>query len=110
MTKFKYLISCVLLLFISCKEQKTSIPSNVLPEDKMVEVLTDVRLAEANARVARQMQQYEEHLLDSAYFVIYKLHDINTQQLKESLEYYGERPELLKKINEKVLENLNLIN
>lgn len=110
MTKLKFLIAGLLLVATACTKKNQSIPSGILEEEKMVGVLTDMRLAEANAKIARQMQQYEEHMLDSIYFVIFKIHDVTSDQVEHSLDYYGEDPERMKVINEKVLEELNRIN
>lgn len=75
-----------------------------------MEILTDIRLAEANVKVARQMQQYDPKQLDSSYAVIFHKYDVSSEQVDSSFSYYSVRPEIMQRINEKILERLNMLN
>ncbi|PZD77737.1 DUF4296 domain-containing protein [Mesonia sp. K7] len=85
MKKFVYL---GLLLILSCQDvKKAKKPDNLIPEDKMVEVLVDMHKLDALIsvnRVAYDLRNVESHEL------IYQKHQIDSLQFEQSSDYYSE--------------------
>ena|SRR5687768_995652 len=87
-----------LLLFFSCK-QKTKVPDNILPVDKMEKVLMDMMLAD---------EFYNQKQIDSAtidsfsrtnlYKAVFTLHKTNKEEFRKSLNFYESHPDLLKTV------------
>jgi hypothetical protein len=77
----------VLVWFSSCQDiQKPERPKNLIPEDKMVEVLIDVHLFNAAKNVNRLPLQQTGM---SPHEFIYDRHNIDSIQFEKSNAYYG---------------------
>ena len=96
------------LLLFSCGEpekQITTIPSSVLPKEKMAAVITDIHLAEAEANL--------NTLPDSAstaqvgFQKIFEKNSISKAQYDSSLVFYVDHPELINEVYEIVMNELS---
>lgn len=95
------------LFFTSCSHnKKVKIPEDVLCQDTMVEVLTDIHLVKA----AQQLNM----VIDSAdtnksapFEYVWKKHHITEDEYKKSLEFYTYNSNMLDSIYENVLNNLS---
>ena len=88
--------------FIACSSD--SVPNGILEEDKMIEVLTDIHLADGYASVL-----YNDTTKTKAaalYFAVYKKYDTDSVQVRKSLEYYTKHPDRLQKMYEKINGNI----
>lgn len=87
-------------LFFSCKEEIKS----GLSDEKMVNVLTDLHLAEAS------MLTLNKRLKDSIHVVYYeqvfKIHEVNDSLFFEELEILRKSPKRVEEIYTKVIDNI----
>ena len=99
--------SILLLVFvlISCSEKK-EIPKDLIPEDKMALIITDLELLEStyNLRLIRVTDRDER--MDRYNAEIMSHYGITAQQFETSYNYYEKDPVYLEAIYEKVFERL----
>lgn len=82
----RYLSIGLLVFCISCQDvQKPVPPENLIPEDQMVDILTDVYLANAAKSVNNKIIRNKGVRLDS---FIYAKHQIDSLRFAESNAYY----------------------
>lgn len=101
---------CLFLLsFYSCK-QKTQIPPNILDEDKMVELITQLEITQAYFKIKSIGEDsllfannYQEQLFDT----IFSQHNISYEEFNSSLMYYSSEPKKIEEIYSKVLISLS---
>jgi hypothetical protein len=95
----------VLMWFSSCQDiQKPERPKNLIPENKMVEVLIDVHLFNAAKNVNRLPLQQTGM---SPHEFIYDKHNIDSLQFEKSNAYYGTDINAYERIHLKVKEFLD---
>ncbi len=100
------LFFCGLGFLFSCTDEK-SIPGDVLPEDQMVSVLTDVHLVDGNIyNLSPVPDTLAKHGL-GLYLAVFKMHHTDTTQFKASVKYYTTRPDVMLKMYDKVLARLD---
>lgn len=101
------LTTLVLAAFLSaCKHKgQTPIPSGILQNDQMVQVITDIHLAEAK----RDLLMTPDSLVRAPINVqkIFDEHHVAKSQYEQSLKFYVEHPELMNKVYDDVLNGLN---
>ena len=118
-----FLAMTLSILLFSCGQEEKSVvvPADVLPKEKMAEVLTDIHIAEAVGQNARTPSFSGEANLktlpDSASAVpidigisfqkIFEKNKITKEQYEKSLSFYIDHPELLNEVYEKVLNELS---
>ena len=98
-----FLISTV--IFISCGNDQIEAPKDIITEDKMVEVITEIELTQALIKVkfANQDTVNQQQLFDE----VYKDFNISEEEFNNSLTYYCQEPKLLEEIYIKVINNLS---
>ena len=87
-----------LFLFFSCK-QKTKVPDNILPVDKMEKVLIDMLRADE----FYNLKQSDSATIDSfrrtnLYKAVFTLHKTDKEEFRKSLNFYESHPDLLKTV------------
>lgn len=101
-----WLLGCLLMLSCGGSEK---VPEVVYQEDEMVDILLDIYLAQAKVGQNRAIKRdsaevlykyYENYLLDK--------HGTDTTTFYNSLIYYFQEPDKFDRINEIVLDSLNL--
>lgn len=108
-------ISFVLLLIIlsSCYNERklTTVPPDpLLTEEQLLDVLTDMQLAEAVITYDRlQKITNKGDFKDTIYSVILKHYNITAEQLNDNLDYYNNDPENMERLYEEVLSNLSTL-
>jgi hypothetical protein len=101
----KVLVALLLTLgLFSCSSND---PEGILDEEKMTEVLQEVMLLENYYQSKFGSPSVYKAALDSSVEVIYKRFNTNKKQFSKSFNYYAQDPELFKKIQAKIIENLN---
>lgn len=93
-------------LLPACSKIIEEIPPGVIEEEKMVEIFTDIRLAEGEYRILSQNGYSGTDYIDSCYQVIYKMHQVENWQVDSSMSYYSRKPEVLQKIFKKAADNI----
>jgi hypothetical protein len=108
--KFNYLLFFfVLLLFSSGCTNKKPIPSDMLPEDTLVNIIVDMHLGDAillqpNVQSLPYVINKQEY-----YFSILKKHSITKEIFEKNINFYANHPEEYDLIYEKVIEELSTI-
>lgn len=108
----KKLCSFVLIIsLLGCNENLIDKPENLIPEDKMVEVLKD--LAIVNAAKSTNIAVLQDNGIEPMDY-IYKKYDIDSLQFVESDLYYaslprGEYERIYKKVESKLEQEAKVI-
>lgn len=104
--KFAFIFTC-LFLFACAQEKKESIPSDIIPKQKMADILLDVHLLEA----AMSLNTYRPDMVANGNhapaFDVFKKNKTTEELYNESFEYYAQHPELLNEVYQLVMENLS---
>lgn len=100
------LVPCFALALLACGNEEKP-PGDLIPEDKMVKILADIHVAEA------QVTNLQLRSLDSSVAVygdlqqkIWKKYDVDTSIYRKSYAYYTSHPAFLAEIYDKVEKNL----
>jgi len=102
--KFKWILIFAVLL-VSCQNlEEIKKPDGLIPEKKMVEVLTDLSILYSAKNYNRRILE-ETGLPLKTY--LYEKHQIDSLQLAQSTEYYAKNYIRFKKIYDQVKLNLN---
>ncbi len=98
------------LLFFSCYHEnhpQVEVPENLLSKKQMVDILTDIYLAEGAIIYHRMNKTFAEEKSASYFKLIFDEHQITHRILKDNLGYYNSDPEIMEEILEDVLSNLS---
>ena len=95
------------LIIQSCSAPVLVIPNDVLSQDKMVAVLTDVHLVESAITLKFSNKDTSKVQASAYYDFIYKSHKTTKEQFAKSYDFYISHPELLNKIYDEVLIELS---
>ena len=103
LTYIIFLLSTV--IFISCGGTQKEASSDIIAKDKMIEVITEIELAQALIKVkfANQDTVNQNQLFDE----VYKDFNISEEEFNNSLIYYCKEPKLLEEIYVKVISNIS---
>lgn len=91
------------LLLAGCREERET--RLLIPEDKLVEVLVDVHLAES--ALQNRFGPAKDSLAGLYYDKIFELHDVEEADFEETMERLRRDPETAERIYETVLEKLS---
>lgn len=98
------LFSSLVLLLLGCQDVKyPEKPKDLIPEDKMVEILIDVHLFNAGKSVNRLPLQKTGR---TPFELIYEKHNIDSLQYEKSNAYYGAYLNKYERIHLKVKDSL----
>ncbi len=104
----KYLVFIALFLS-ACNStiERYPEPQNLLSEEEMVEIMTDLMKTESYIQNRDlSVSKYYKTMIKSGQ-AIFKQHNISESQFEESLKYYGSRQQKMEHIYDEVLNNLN---
>lgn len=99
-------ISFMILLLVGCTSDKK--PEDVLPEDKMVEVLIDIQMTEGIAGalpISYDSSQVLYRLLEREVFL---KHEVEDSVFIQSMVYYLQYPAKIDAIYARVVDSLSL--
>ena len=99
-------ITFTFTFLISCSHKSDSIPSKIIPKDKMADVLVDVHLAEASADNHGLSAPQVNMMMAAKYDSLFKKHEITFAQFKSSYDYYLAHPDVLSEIYSEVVNKL----
>ncbi len=94
-------------LFGCAEEELTPPPENLITQDAMVEVLTDI--CKVEARFQRRLGTRGNNNSDLVYHnynVIFDAHNIALTEFKTSYEYYQESPQKMQELYDSVIVHL----
>jgi hypothetical protein len=103
----KRLIPFILLILAACKQELPSIPSGILPIQKMSPILIDMHVADAVAQNRAQGGVNEKKMTQEYYERIYKIHGVTKEEFTKSYRFYEDNPALFNKLYEEVLNGLS---
>lgn len=98
----------ILIIFISLflLSACTIRPRGILSKSQMIDVLTDLHLADGTLQTKGLVNANNNQLLDNYYGVVLQKHNITQQQFDSSLVWYTDNPKIFNKIYPKVLDNI----
>lgn len=99
------LISAVALIVTLSGCTKNDKPANLIPRDKMKNILTDMHLIESRSyRIVKD--DSAKSVTKASYLFIFKKYNIDTAQLRTSMEYYLSNPEMMDQMYEEMIDSL----
>jgi hypothetical protein len=105
----KIIFIFVLFLVYACgsKDEKTKIPDNIIPQDKMVSIIVDFHLVEASISQGQQRHEDVNEMTNYRYNSVLKKHKISRKQLSDSFMFYTDHMKDLDKIYKQVVVELS---
>lgn len=101
------LVLWFLICFTSCQDvQKPEMPNDLISQDKMVDILTDVYISNASRNVNHKLIKKRNLQLDS---IIYKKHEVDSLQFVVSNAYYSSDLKVYKDLLSKVQGRLQTL-
>ena len=95
-------------LLAACTDvDDVAIPADVLPKDKMAEVMVDIHLLEATVNLTVTATDKAAFNEKGDQIDVYKKHNITRKQYEDSYLFYTRHPELLGEIYQQVLNELS---
>ena len=99
-------VALIAIFLTACSGKKPGIPPAVISPEKMVDILTDVHIAQA-AVSTHNPGDTLRYTVSDYMPAIFKNHGTTQQQFDSSLKYYSSNPALLDSIYKEVLEVLS---
>ena len=99
----KQIILLVLILMYGCKQRLPSVPSEIIPMQTMIQVFTEIHIAEAVAETKAQKGEQENKLTLQYHTQILKNFNIKSEDFAKSFKFYEENPILMDEMYAKVL-------
>ena len=101
------LIFALSIFLLACGEEQkqVAIPDNILPKEKMSQIIADIHIAEAEANLRTLPDSSSKETI--SFQKIFEKDSITKQQYEESLSFYIDNPELLNEVYEEVLNDLS---
>ena len=93
----------ILVLLFSCKEKSKPLPSGILDNAKMTEVMVDIQLLEGLIAV----RTIEEEQINFYYNATFEKHGIDKNTFDLNINYYIEHPAELEVIYQDVITELS---
>lgn len=92
---------CLMLLSVGCSR---TVPRNIIKQDKMQDVLTDILLAEGFAEnfLLIDTSKRRDEWFAGEYSKVMAIHKITQDQFRKSLDYYKSKPDVFKVIIDSV--------
>lgn len=108
--KKSFLIIASCILFITgCGEEKGVPPANLISEDKMIVLLTDIRLLEGAYSLNYRQVDTSEYKIESYYRKVFKDWNVTKEQFKTSYSFYATQENKMPAIENAVIERLSEI-
>lgn len=79
----------------------------MLSEDKMVEILTEIHIAEGRLKTVNIFSDSAKKMAPVLYAQIYKEQQVEAEEFKKSYEYYLNHPEQMEAIIDRVIIELS---
>ena len=96
----------MILIFAGCG-QKNNETTELLPKEKMIQVLKDMHIAEADAYLKKYKKDTLQIVLDKQYLFILKRHEVSVQEFNKSFDYLLQNKNELDDVYEKVIDELS---
>ena len=104
----KHLLFIIILFTLGgCNHGIDNKPSDLIPQEEMIQVLADVHVADALVEHKFGQQSPNLPLTNALYSQIYKNRHITAAQYKSSYKYYEGHPQLMDNIYTQVITELS---
>ncbi len=105
----KYALTLMALVFacFSCETPRAEKPADLLPEEKVVAVLTELELLEAVYTLEFQKRDTARAVMAPYYDEVFARHGVSPEQFTSSLAWHGQDPERIRNIRYKVYDELS---
>ena len=105
MKKIIFFISTAFIIS-SCLEKEINIPENVLKQNEMSSILTDIHIAQSavNNKIVTDSMNYTFN--DYLNYIL-KQRKIKKEDFLSSLKFYSEHPDILQEVYDSVLTSLS---
>ncbi|MDG1476238.1 MAG: DUF4296 domain-containing protein [Vicingaceae bacterium] len=102
--QLKYFLIIALTFWLMSCGGKDEIPAEVIPKEKMIDVMTEIELTQALIKLKYSTQDTinEQQIFNE----VYTDFDISEEKFNVSITYYCKDPKLLMNMYIKVMENL----
>lgn len=104
-TKAFFLLIAV-LLSTSCRHDP--LPRNAVPEEKFIDIMVDVHIAEAIFR-DRFRQKKDSLQSGSLYISVLEKHRVSVDQMAKTAAYYSRHPKEYDKVYAEIISKINLM-
>jgi hypothetical protein len=104
-----YRVSLFFLLLISCTQPEIYKETNVIPEDTVINILTNLYIADASMNLLAADNKKFTFKTDDYYYSVLKKFKTDRKKFTLSMEYYSKDPVRLEKIFDKVLQQLSIM-
>ena len=120
MKRFVFIVF-VLLLFSACgNKSKIFVPDRLLTEQEMIDLMTDVQIIEADINYQKTQEREHKDSIPSKpidpvklsrlyYDQLFEHYGITDSIFKQNIKYYSERPDVLEKIMDSVVQRLTKV-
>ena len=101
--------SCMLALsfMLACADKKEGPPPEVLKKDKMIEVMTDMEIAEAILKTRSNERPADTVQAAEFYQGVFHKHGISREEYRKSYQYYARRPSDMEVMYKEVINLLS---
>lgn len=100
----------ILFVLYSCtNESADTIPSGIITEEKMAEVLTDIRLLEGVYAGDFQRVDTSEFAIGAYYEQLFVKHQLTRSNFLDSYSYFAQQPEMMLRIETEVSRKLEVM-
>ena len=97
----------MVVLLLSCHSEQEKQPVYPFPEEKIIQILADVHLAEAKlSELTYLPQNQQDSIAKNYYFSIYRVHGLNAGEYNQLMNELSRNPDELNRIYDKVLIQL----
>lgn len=104
----KIVLGFFLCMIAACGNKETEMPSDVIPQDKMMHVLMDIHLAEAGLRTENTFRADSLTQMTVNYYqFIFDKHQVTKEEFRRSFRFYTDNPEMMEKIYQKMIEEMS---
>ena len=102
------------VLVVACDHKdKGFMPDQLFTEEEMVDIMTDVQIIEAEINYQKSLEREDsapdtdyKAMAQSYYDQLFEHHGITDTLFLQNIKYYTERPEVLKRIMDSVVQRL----
>lgn len=103
-----YIFIIGLLFFVGCKNSQPqgTIPSVLIPENKMVEILTDIQIMESAINYKKNTNQATYDLKDKGYDTIFSHYGITDSIFFENVSFYNANTEIMYRIFDSITKRI----
>ncbi len=100
----KYLITILTIVLLqSCSNQNNS---NIINEDKFVDILVDIHMADATLAVKGYSVTSDSTRIRLFYSDVLKKHNVSQKQIKNTIDYYTSNTKQFVKVYKQVSEKI----